>query len=74
MKMFLTRIGPDSKVVITGDESQIDLPRNQSSGFRHAMTILNKVEGICQTQLSVSDVVRHKLVMDIIEAYDEDEN
>ncbi len=70
MKMFLTRIGLNTKVVITGDESQVDLPRNENSGFAHARKILSDIEGIGQVKLDVSDVVRHRLVMDIIEAYE----
>ena len=69
MKMFLTRMGPESKMIVTGDTSQIDLPKNQSSGLKEAVRILNQVNGIGFVELSGRDVVRHKLVRDIIEAY-----
>jgi phosphate starvation-inducible protein PhoH and related proteins len=69
MKMFLTRMGPESKMIVTGDTSQIDLPKNQSSGLKEAVRILNQVKGIGMVELSGRDVVRHKLVRDIIEAY-----
>jgi phosphate starvation-inducible PhoH-like protein len=70
MKMFLTRMGPESKMIITGDTSQIDLPGRQRSGLKEAIRILRDVKGIGIIQLSEKDVVRHKLVRDIIEAYD----
>lgn len=69
MKMFLTRMGPDSKMVVTGDTSQVDLPSNQRSGLKEAVRILNEVKGIGFVELNERDVVRHKLVRDIIEAY-----
>ncbi len=69
MKMFLTRMGPDSKMIVTGDTSQIDLPPNQRSGLKEAVRILNAVKGIGFIELNERDVVRHKLVRDIIEAY-----
>ncbi|NOS92608.1 MAG: PhoH family protein [Cyclobacteriaceae bacterium] len=69
MKMFLTRMGPESKMIVTGDTSQVDLPKNQNSGLKEAVRILNKVKGIGFVELSARDVVRHKLVRDIIEAY-----
>ena len=69
MKMFLTRMGPESKMIITGDASQIDLPGNQRSGLKEAAHLLNNVKGIGFVELSERDVVRHKLVRDIIEAY-----
>jgi phosphate starvation-inducible PhoH-like protein len=69
MKMFLTRMGPDSKMIVTGDTSQIDLPSNQRSGLKEAVRILGHVKGIGFVELSEKDVVRHKLVRDIIEAY-----
>ena len=68
--MFLTRIGPDAKVIITGDLTQIDLPKNQPSGLLKAVKILEKVKGIKIAYLTVSDVVRHKVVKEIIKAYD----
>ena len=70
IKMFLTRIGPSAKCIITGDLSQIDLPYNQKSGLRHAMNILNDVKGIGIVKLTAEDVVRHRLVKEIIIAYD----
>ncbi len=69
MKMFLTRMGPESKMIVTGDASQIDLPSNQKSGLKEAVRILNGVKGIEMVELNEKDVVRHKLVRDIIEAY-----
>jgi phosphate starvation-inducible protein PhoH and related proteins len=70
IKMFLTRMGPSSKVIITGDRSQIDLPKNQKSGLIEALEVLKEVKGIGFVELTGEDVVRHKLVKDIIEAYD----
>lgn len=69
MKMFLTRMGPDSKMIVTGDTTQIDLPGNQRSGLKEAVKILYNVKGIGLVELSDKDVVRHRLVRDIIEAY-----
>lgn len=69
MKMFLTRMGPESKMIVTGDTSQIDLPRNQYSGLKDAVRILNQVKGIGFVELTDKDVVRHRLVRDIIVAY-----
>lgn len=69
IKMFLTRMGPDSKVIITGDKSQIDLPVRQKSGLIEAMEILKEIKGITFVQLTELDVVRHKLVKEIIKAY-----
>ena len=69
MKMFLTRMGSSAKFIITGDVSQIDLPKNQKSGLLHAINILNKEKKIGFLQLSESDVIRHKLVQLIIKAY-----
>ncbi|MFN8340466.1 MAG: PhoH family protein [Cyclobacteriaceae bacterium] len=71
MKMFLTRMGPDSKMIVTGDTSQIDLPANQRSGLKEAIRILNEVRGIGFVELNERDVVRHKLVRDIIAAYEQ---
>jgi phosphate starvation-inducible PhoH-like protein len=70
MKMFLTRIGINSKAVLTGDETQVDLDKFEKSGFAHARKILSGIEGIGQIELSVEDVVRHRLVRDIIKAYE----
>lgn len=70
MKMFLTRIGFSSKAVITGDITQIDLPKNEPSGLRHAIAVLNDVKDIHFTFFQSHDVVRHPLVQLIIEAYE----
>jgi phosphate starvation-inducible PhoH-like protein len=70
MKMFLTRIGFGSKAVVTGDTTQIDLPRGQKSGLIEAQKILADVRGIALTRFTSADVVRHPLVARIVEAYD----
>ncbi|MEP2618757.1 MAG: PhoH family protein [Marinomonas sp.] len=70
MKMFLTRIGFGSTAVITGDTTQVDLPRGTSSGLAHAMHVLKGVSGISMAMFSSSDVVRHPIVQRIVEAYD----
>ena len=70
MKMFLTRIGFGSKAVVTGDTSQIDLPRGTVSGLIHAEQVLRNVKGIATTRFTSADVVRHPLVARIVEAYD----
>ncbi|WP_063582289.1 PhoH family protein [Achromobacter ruhlandii] len=70
MKMFLTRIGFGSKAVITGDPSQVDLPRGQESGLAHAVKVLHDVQGIATTRFTSRDVVRHPLVARIVDAYD----
>lgn len=70
MKMFLTRIGFGSKAVITGDPSQVDLPRGQDSGLAHAVKVLHDVQGIATTRFTSRDVVRHPLVARIVDAYD----
>ena len=70
LKMFLTRLGPSAKCIITGDLSQIDLPFNQKSGLRKSMDILGGVDGIDVVKLTAEDVVRHRLVKEIIKAYD----
>lgn len=72
MKMFLTRMGPDSKMIVTGDVTQIDLPDNQRSGLNVAVKILKDVKGIGFIELTEKDVVRHKLVRDIVEAYEKE--
>ena len=71
MKMFVTRLGFNSKAVITGDVTQIDLPNARRSGLLEAMDILQKVEGLTFVHFDESDVVRHHLVQRIIRAYDE---
>jgi phosphate starvation-inducible PhoH-like protein len=70
LKMFLTRIGPSAKCIITGDKTQIDLPKNQKSGLMEGINILKDIDGIGVVQLDASDVVRHRLVKHIIAAYD----
>ncbi len=70
MKMFLTRFGEGSRVVVTGDITQIDLPRERKSGLVHALGVLNDVEGISMIYLTHKDVVRHEMVQRIIKAYD----
>ena len=73
MKMFLTRLGFGSKIVITGDATQIDLPADKVSGLKEAMRVLKGVEGIAIRQLTGADVVRHVIVQRIIKAYEDDE-
>ena len=70
LKMFLTRMGASAKFLITGDVTQIDLPKNQPSGLPQAMKLLNNVDGIAFIKLDGNDVIRHKLVKRIIEVYD----
>jgi phosphate starvation-inducible PhoH-like protein len=70
MKMFLTRIGFGSKCVVTGDTSQVDLPKGMTSGLVEARRILARVKGIAFTDFSALDVVRHPLVARIVEAYE----
>jgi phosphate starvation-inducible PhoH-like protein len=70
IKMFLTRLGFNSKMVITGDITQIDLPDSRKSGLIDALRILKNIDDICITRFSEKDVVRHKLVQDIIRAYE----
>jgi phosphate starvation-inducible PhoH-like protein len=74
MKMFLTRMGKNAKFVITGDATQVDLPRNQKSGLAEALRILRGVKGISVVELDGKDVIRHRLVKNIIDAYDTEEN
>ncbi|MDF1697312.1 MAG: PhoH family protein [Saprospiraceae bacterium] len=71
IKMFLTRLGPSAKCIVTGDLSQIDLPGHQKSGLFRALDILSDINGIGRVRLSADDVVRHRLVKDIILKYDE---
>jgi len=70
MKMFLTRIGFGSTAVVTGDMTQVDLPKHQASGLKHALGVLKGVEGVSATFFSARDVVRHPLVKRIVEAYE----
>jgi phosphate starvation-inducible PhoH-like protein len=71
MKMFLTRLGFNSKAVITGDITQIDLPTGRRSGLIEAIDVVGKIEGIAFVYFNERDVVRHNLVQQIIKAYDE---
>jgi len=71
LRMFLTRMGWNTKMIVTGDTSQIDLPKTQRSGLIEALTILNKVEGIGIVHLTQKDIVRHRLVTRIVDAYDQ---
>lgn len=73
IKMFLTRIGPSAKAIITGDLSQVDLPGHQKSGLFKALQILPEIEGIGHVELSTEDVVRHRLVKQIIKQYNKDD-
>jgi phosphate starvation-inducible PhoH-like protein len=73
IKMFLTRIGPNAKAIITGDPTQIDLPKNQQSGLFRATRILKNIDGIAHIELDEEDVVRHKLVKSIIKAYNRED-
>ena len=72
LKMFLTRIGANAKAIITGDLTQVDLPRNQRSGLEKAVRILQNVDGIAHIKLDEEDVVRHRLVKAIIRAYEKE--
>jgi phosphate starvation-inducible protein PhoH and related proteins len=70
MKMFLTRMGTHSRAVVSGDPTQVDLPRNTVSGLRDALSRLRGIKGIAQVRLSRADIVRHRLVQDIVDAYE----
>jgi len=70
--MFLTRLGENSKMIITGDLTQIDLPPKQTSGLKHAVRILKNIDDIGIIRLSEKDVVRHPLVQQIVKAYEAD--
>ena len=70
IKMFLTRLGFNSKMIVTGDMTQIDLPPTQQSGLIHAMRTLKNVKGISFIEFNKKDIIRHKLVSRIVEAYD----
>jgi phosphate starvation-inducible PhoH-like protein len=70
MKMFLTRMGESSKIVVSGDQTQIDLPPHTKSGLIDALTRLRKINGVAIAELSADDIVRHKLVTKIVNAYD----
>ncbi len=73
LKMFLTRMGPSAKMIVTGDVTQIDLPKNTPSGLVQGLSLLNGIEGIGFVLLDGSDVIRHRLVKEIINAYRKDE-
>ncbi len=73
LKMFLTRLGPSAKCIITGDLSQVDLPFHQRSGLRHAIELLAHLHGVGVVNLTAEDVVRHRLVKEIIHAYERDD-
>jgi phosphate starvation-inducible PhoH-like protein len=70
MKMFLTRLGENSRMIVTGDPSQVDLPPGQTSGLAEALRLLNGVKGVAIANFSAQDVIRHELVARIVEAYD----
>jgi phosphate starvation-inducible protein PhoH and related proteins len=74
LKMFLTRMGVNSKFILTGDTTQIDLPRKNDSGLLQAMNILDNIDGISIIKFDERDIVRHKLVKKIVRAYEENEN
>jgi phosphate starvation-inducible PhoH-like protein len=73
IKMFLTRLGMNAKMIITGDVTQIDLPHSQQSGLIHSMQVLKNVKGIGKVAFDKKDIVRHKLVMRIVEAYERED-
>jgi len=73
MKMFLTRLGENARMVVTDDLSQVDLPAGARSGLRDALETLDNVEGVARVEFSEADVVRHALVARIVRAYDERE-
>jgi len=70
MKMFLTRLGENSRMIITGDPSQVDLPFGQTSGLAEAARLLDGVDGIAQVHFTSEDVIRHELVARIVAAYE----
>jgi phosphate starvation-inducible PhoH-like protein len=70
MKMFLTRLGENSRMIVTGDPSQVDLPPGQASGLADALRLLADIEGIGHVRFTSDDVIRHELVARIVEAYD----
>ena len=73
IKMFLTRLGMNAKMIVTGDVTQIDLPRSEQSGLIHSMQVLKNVKGIGKVEFNKKDIVRHKLVSRIVEAYEREE-
>jgi phosphate starvation-inducible PhoH-like protein len=70
MKMFLTRLGENSRMIVTGDPSQVDLPSGQTSGLAEAVRLLDSIEGVGHVAFTHEDVIRHELVARIVEAYD----
>ena len=72
IKMFLTRMGWNTKMIITGDLTQVDLPSSQRSGLSHALTLLKSINGIAIIEMTKKDIIRHKLVTRIVEAYEHD--
>jgi phosphate starvation-inducible PhoH-like protein len=74
LKMFLTRMGASSKFILTGDATQIDLPKKSDSGLTQAIKILSGIEGISIIRFDERDIVRHKLVKKIVKAYENEEN
>jgi len=72
IKMFLTRMGMNAKMIVTGDITQIDLPPSQTSGLVHALKVLERIPGIAQIEFNKKDIVRHKLVQRIVEAYEKE--
>lgn len=74
IKMFLTRLGMNAKMIVTGDITQIDLPGRQQSGLIHAIEVLRGIKGIGRVEFNKKDIVRHKLVQRIVEAYEKEEN
>jgi phosphate starvation-inducible PhoH-like protein len=70
MKMLLTRLGENSRMIVTGDPSQVDLPPGQTSGLADAVRLLEGIEGIGHVRFTSADVIRHELVARIVEAYD----
>ena len=72
LKMFLTRMGLNAKFIVTGDVTQIDLPRQTQSGLIHALKILGKIKSISIVEFDKRDIVRHRLVRDIVEAYEKE--
>jgi phosphate starvation-inducible PhoH-like protein len=72
MQMFLTRMGAGSKIVAAGDTTQVDLPRNTRSGLIDALTRLRNIKGVCEVKMTRADIVRHRLVQEIVRAYEAD--
>lgn len=72
--MFLTRMGENSKVFVTGDETQVDLPKKVSSGLKHAVSLLEGIEEIAVNRLGAEDVVRNPLVQKIVKAYENEQD